>query len=125
MLFIVNQLTDCSKKRKVRVEFREICEHRNPEDTAAWMDGYAFMCYSAEDMVRFLNTWLKKIGRTCEKSSFATISDIIDRYNAYIAEGGEPMVIDEAAVQHGKVYGFTDTMFMLSMNRTPGEERLG
>ena len=104
MLFIVNELKNVSTSSKFGVEFREVCEHDDEHKIV--QDGYAFRVYNKLDVVYFTKEWLSQIGRTCELSTFKTTSDVVNRYNDYIARGGNPVIFDEASVRHGKVFSY-------------------
>jgi hypothetical protein len=103
MLFIVNELQMVYSKNDIAIEFRESCEHVLHQHD---MSGYAFRVYDKHDMVYFTKEWLAQIKRSCEVTTFKTISDVVNRYNDYISRGGEPIVFDEASVRHGKIYSY-------------------
>lgn len=120
MLFIVNELNDLSHDKKVCIEFREACENTYTYVTKGTdingkpltynhtvdYNGYAFRVYDVRDITMFLNSWLKKIGRECERSTFKTFSDMVARYNHYVKNGGEPIIFDEAVISHGSIYRY-------------------
>lgn len=110
MLFRVDEMNFVSGKRNY-VEFKMYSEctrwdeklQRNVE-----YKGFAFRCYSGNDIRWFLTLWLESIQRACEISSFRYAGDVAKRYTDYVKRHGSDFAITFPVddISHGKIYRY-------------------